>query len=134
MALFDWNNSYKVGVDIIDEQHQVLVNYLNELFEAMKVGKGFDVMEKILNGLVDYTVMHFGTEEELMDETGYPSIKDHLHAHRSLVKNVRQFQDDFKSRKKTLSMDVLNFLKDWLKNHILITDKKLGKYIKETKS
>ncbi|NJK84632.1 MAG: hypothetical protein HC906_00250 [Bacteroidales bacterium] len=47
MDLFVWENWYNTGVEKIDQQHKQLVNYLNILYDAMKSGKGFDVMSEI---------------------------------------------------------------------------------------
>jgi hemerythrin len=59
MALITWNDSLSVKVAEIDEQHKKLIAMINELNDAMRLGKGKDVLGKIVNGLVTYTTTHF---------------------------------------------------------------------------
>ena len=65
MAYFSWKDEYRVGVIAIDSQHQRLVSYLNDLYEAMEAGTGREKVIEILDGLIVYTKLHFKTEEEL---------------------------------------------------------------------
>ena len=64
MALIQWNNDLSVNVKEIDTQHQNLIRMINELFDAMKVGKGTEVLGKIFLQLTNYTKTHFQTEEK----------------------------------------------------------------------
>lgn len=77
MALITWNENYSVKVKQFDDQHKKLIDMINELHDAMKVGKGKDVMEKILAGLIQYTVTHFANEERLMKQHNYPDYEQH---------------------------------------------------------
>ena len=67
MALIKWNDSFSVGVVEIDLQHQKLVALINDLNEAMLQARGKTVLTRILNELVSYTVVHFGTEEKYFE-------------------------------------------------------------------
>ena len=66
MAFFDWKENYSVGIAKLDDQHKKLVSFLNDLYSAMKAGKGTDVLDEVLKGMVAYTKTHFVTEENLM--------------------------------------------------------------------
>lgn len=131
MDLFVWETWYNTGIEEVDTQHRQLVYYLNSLYRGMKSGKGFDVMNEILNGLTKYTVIHFHTEEELMKKYKYPDIEKHKNEHIRLIEEVKAFKCDFEIKKRTLSFDVAEYLKSWLKNHILGTDKQMGKFLVE---
>jgi hemerythrin len=72
MAMVTWNDNLSVNVAEIDLQHKKLVGLINELFDAMKIGKGKDVTGKILDGLISYTATHFTQEERYFDKFGYP--------------------------------------------------------------
>ena len=63
MALIAWNDSYSVKVKQMDEQHKKLVEMINQLHDAMKVGQGKQVVGDVLNALVSYTKTHFASEE-----------------------------------------------------------------------
>jgi hemerythrin len=131
MAIIQWNDTFSVKVAEIDQQHQKLVSMINELNDAMKQGKGKDVLSKIINGLVSYTVTHFNTEEKYFDRFGYPETDSHKKEHVAFVKKVSEFKDGFEKGKTSLSIEVMNFLSDWLKNHIKVTDKKYSQFFNE---
>jgi hemerythrin len=131
MALIQWNDTFSVKVAEIDQQHQKLVSMINELNDAMKQGKGKDALSKIINGLVSYTVTHFNTEEKYFARFGYPETDSHKKEHAAFVKKVSEFKDGFEKGKISLSIEVMNFLSDWLKNHINGTDKKYSQFFNE---
>lgn len=129
MALLTWNNNYSVNIKKIDEQHQQLINLINELHDNMKIGKGKDVLGTIIKKLADYTVYHFKTEEKLFEQYNYPENRLHTEAHNVLIAKVKALQADFSSGKAILTMDVMTFLKEWLTGHIMGSDKKYSEYL-----
>jgi hemerythrin len=129
MALFNWSNEYSVNIKEIDEQHKVLISLINELHDKMKVGKAKEVLGDILDKLIDYTVYHFKHEENLFASNGYPDSNIHKTVHVGLVQQVKEIKKNFEGGKVVLSMEVMNFLKGWLGNHILGTDKKYSSYL-----
>jgi hemerythrin len=132
VAYMEWSDKFSVGVDSVDRQHQRLVTMVNELFDAMKAGHGKDVLEKTLDSLVQYTVYHFSYEEKLFADTGYPDAERHKHEHEDLTKQALAIQEKVRSGASfALSMEVMEFLKNWLVNHILGSDKKFGPHLLE---
>jgi len=129
MALFNWSNQYSVNIKQIDEQHKILIGIINELHDGMKAGRGKEVMGPLINKLVDYTVFHFSFEEKLFTSNGYPEASSHKNTHAALVKKVNELKKDYDSGKAILSMEVMNFLKEWLSGHILGTDKKYSSFL-----
>lgn len=129
MALVDWKDIYVVNVAEVDEQHKKLVALINELHQAMLVGKGKEVMSKILSDLVDYTVYHFGTEEKFFDQYEYPETELHKKQHKELTDQVLAVQKKYEAGEKVLTIDVMNFLRDWLHDHIVGSDKLFGPYL-----
>jgi hemerythrin len=129
MALFTWSNEYSVNIKEIDEQHKVLIDLINELHDKMKVGKAKEVLGDILEKLIDYTVYHFNHEEKLFTSNGYPDSSIHKTVHIGLVQQVKDIKKNFEGGNVVLSMDVMNFLKGWLGNHILGTDKKYSSFL-----
>lgn len=129
MALFQWNNSFSVSNSQIDEQHKKLVGLVNQLHEAMSQGKSRDVLGGIFNELVSYTKYHFKSEEDLMLDKNYPDYSAHRLEHQKLTNQVIKLKQDFDAGKTVISIDLLNFLKDWLKKHILDTDKKYVPFV-----
>jgi len=129
MSLITWNDQLKVGISIIDQQHQELVRMANELAEAMKAGHGRDVLEKLLAGLANYTVSHFGTEERLMQQHAYGKASDHKKQHDDLKKQVADLQAKAKEGKLSVTLETMHFLRDWLTKHINHTDRDLAAHL-----
>ncbi len=131
MALFEWKDEMSVNVKEIDSQHKKLVNLLNELHSAMLERKSKEALGKILDELIDYADIHFRTEEKYFDRFGYPETDAHKKEHRDFVEKVLDFRKGYREGRLLLSMDVMNFLKDWLKNHIMGSDQKYSKFFNE---
>jgi hemerythrin len=131
MALIQWNGGLNVGVIEIDKQHQKLVGMINDLNDAMKQGKGKDILGEIINGLANYTVTHFRIEEKYFDQFGYPDTNNHKKEHLNFTKKVTEFKDRFDKGKIGLSIEIMNFLSNWLQNHIKRVDKKYGPFFNE---
>jgi len=120
----EWNDSYSVGYASIDDQHKKLINIINGLYSAFKSGQGFIKLQKILNELTEYTKIHFSHEEELFDRHAYEHAYEHKILHRKLIDKINDFELSFKQGEIAVAPKLIEFLKDWLLNHILGTDKK----------
>ncbi len=131
MALFEWNDSYSVQVASIDEQHLALMNMINALHEAMGKRKSHVVMAALLEELGRYTREHFSFEESKMQEAGYPGLEEHRIAHHALIERVTEFQTAYEGNSTGLSLEIMEFLKDWLQIHILDEDQQYSACLKE---
>jgi hemerythrin len=129
MPLIQWDNIFSVHIKEIDEQHKKLVHLINSLYDAMKAGQGKDVLHHILAELIDYTKNHFSKEEKMMSQYAYPAAALHKIEHDKFTKKVMTMQKDLEQGNAVLSMDVLQFLKDWLLQHIQKTDKQYSPYL-----
>lgn len=125
MPLMQWNDRMSVGIEQFDADHKKLVDMLNSLFDGMQAGKAKDVLGPILDELVAYTKTHFAREEEAMSRLGYQDFAGHKREHDDLTKQVIDVQTKFHQEiTASLSMEVMNFLKNWLVKHIQGTDRK----------
>lgn len=129
MALLQWGAKYSVNIAEIDQQHQKLFTLINTLYDAMASGHGKEVLGKVLAELAEYTVYHFATEERLFQKHGYPDSPAHKQEHEKLVKQVTELKTKFDAGKTQITLDVMNFLKDWLNNHIMVVDKKYTPFL-----
>lgn len=127
--MFEWSNSYSVGIGSIDAQHQNLFRLADELYAAMNAGQGKAVCAKILDRLVQYTNTHFAHEERLMRLHDYPDFAAHKAQHDALCKQVQQFQADFNSGRVAMTIQLFQFLKKWLQEHIKGTDRLYAPYL-----
>ncbi|MCU7495335.1 MAG: hemerythrin family protein [Ignavibacteria bacterium] len=130
MAFITWNSRFSVGIDDIDKQHMKLIGYINELHDAMKIGKAKDIMAPILKNLVDYTIYHFSLEEKYLAQNFYPGYLSHKKEHTDFVDHVSGFQKSFNEGSAFISIDVLNYLREWITHHILETDQKYSPFLK----
>ncbi|WP_072908662.1 bacteriohemerythrin [Malonomonas rubra] len=119
-----WDQSYSVGVAQLDEHHKKLIAMINELSFAMKNDRGQQVVKDIVLEMVDYARMHFNVEEELMRKSGYLGLLQHLKEHEVFSRKADELAQRCQEGDFVLSAEVVNFLSDWLKAHILENDKK----------
>lgn len=129
MALINWSENFSVNIKEIDEQHKKLISMVNELHEAMKGGKGKEALGSIFTGLIQYVGTHFAAEEKFMSLHAYPGFTAHKAEHIKLTQKALDLQKNFQQGAPVLTIEVMNFLKDWLQTHILETDKKYGKFL-----
>ena len=129
--LIKWGESFEIGISVIDEQHKRLVAMVNELYRKLRDGATLEDLRGLLNELIDYTATHFRTEEELFEKYDYPEKEVHRKIHEKLVEKVLDYQRRVEAGEPGLAYELLTFLKDWLSNHICVTDKKYGPYLKE---
>ena len=130
MTLVEWNQKMSVGVSIIDQEHKNLVGMLNELHDAIDAKQTDEVLGKVLDKMVAYTVYHCKHEEALFAKSDYTDATEHAKEHANLTKQVLDIQKRCQDgATATLSTELLNFLKVWLLAHILRSDKKYGPYL-----
>jgi hemerythrin-like metal-binding protein len=129
MAFIDWTDSLSVSVERFDAQHKRLVALINELHAGMRARKGKEAVDKVLDGLVEYTKTHFAAEEAAFDTYGYPEAPAHKKEHADLVAKVADLHEKHHSGALFVSVEVLDFLAAWLKNHIQESDKRYGPFL-----
>jgi hemerythrin len=130
MGLIEWTASLKLGIEEIDNQHRVLITMINDLNDAMRKGQGKAILGKIIDGLTSYTATHFKVEEEYFKKLAYPQAASHLVEHDNFMRRVGEFRTSFGQSQLGLSVDIVNFLSDWLVNHIQGTDRKYVPHFK----
>ena len=131
MAFWEWDPSLSVGIDVIDNQHRRIIDYINEL-EAARMSNDREKVSDVLMGLVDYTRTHFVYEEELMRQAGYPLSDGHKKVHDAFVAHTIKYvrlHEDGQDVTRKLSSD----LQVWLTNHIKKDDKDFAPYLARTK-
>ena len=124
MALLQWTPTLSVNVKSVDDQHQKLIKLINDLDDAMAKGRGREVMGPIITELANYAHTHFAFEETYFAKFKYADTAAHKAEHAKFLDDVGKFKADFDAKKLGLSIQVMTFLSDWLKKHIMGTDKK----------
>ncbi|MDP1635991.1 MAG: bacteriohemerythrin [Gallionellaceae bacterium] len=130
-VFFKWSPEYSVNIKAIDDQHRELVNILNRLFVAVSMREGDKAIFGILDALTSYTQTHFALEERLMRQAKYKDLESHIEEHRKLLEQLDHLAKKFMVEEKPIYFEMLGFLKNWLKGHILGVDTKYSAALQE---
>jgi len=125
----EWSDSLSIGVKEIDDQHKGLAAMVNEMSEGIKGGWGKEARDEVLTRLVEYTKVHFATEESLMTISNYPGAHNHKRQHEQLIDMVGSYIKKYNEDPSASNYDLLFFLKRWLVEHIMKDDKALGDHL-----
>jgi hemerythrin len=133
MVKIEWNDNLATGIELIDDQHKMLLEKLNDVSLAIERQQGVDVITKTLNFMMDYTDFHFSDEEKHMKENEYPRIEYHKKMHKEFVYTLQDLITEFNEDGATdrLAESVNIFLFNWLVKHIRGVDVAYGRYLEE---
>jgi hemerythrin len=125
--LIEWKESYSVGVGLIDEQHKKLFSLINDLYFAMKESKDKEILGKLLDELAKYVDVHFRAEEAYMEKFDYAGTDEQKEQHKHYSDKIKAFQEAYAQKDALLSYEIIDFLEDWILNHVTGEDKKYTK-------
>ncbi len=128
--LLIWEKLFVVDNDIIDEQHKNLFDIINKLYNAISKKYAHFIINEIIDELKKYANEHFTTEENIMDKINYPYIEEHKKDHQYFANKVVEYQKKIEQGDFEVPFNIIDFLSDWLRKHVLETDKKIAEYIK----
>ena len=130
MAYVQWSSRFELGVPFIDADHKVLVGLLNRMHDASRSSGDLTDLGGILSALVDYTRYHFAREERAQDASGYPDVDEHREQHARLAIEARRLFEAYRRDPGGIDIgDLLDFLSDWLMDHILLHDMAIKPYL-----
>ncbi|GEM_PF-123946 len=130
-AYVRWQDKYNVGVDLIDEDHQKLMNLINKLKMAVDYHTGECFEKQAIEELAEWTKTHFAREEMLMQRHGYPGYEAHKKIHDDMLARVAASIEDYDERGHDALLDVAPMARDWLVNHIYNVDQSYARFLKE---
>jgi hemerythrin-like metal-binding protein len=127
-----WTPDLATGIELVDSQHKLLCLYINALYRASRQGYDHDTLLDIVKCLKDYSATHFRTEEQLFTHSAYPEkeAQKHKTIHVNFVERVVDVEAKLALGKISVGDDLLQFLKDWLMNHIRVTDHQYAPFLK----
>jgi voltage-gated potassium channel len=125
-TLYTWDDSYSLGIPILDEEHKKWLNLLNNFLQSIHTKEEKPIIKSTFDNLLDYTHEHFTNEESFMAEHKYPELKNHKKEHAKLIKEAVQLNEN---KNYVFSNSIANFLISWLTNHIIGMDKNYAGFI-----
>jgi len=130
MPFLAWNDKLITGVETIDSDHVKMIALINELFDAIAAGQSRQVLGAILDQLVAYTQYHFAHEEAIFLKIDYVDRDAHKKEHDEMAAWARKTQEQFRNGQLAApSLEVMNYLKDWLFDHVMGSDQKFVPYL-----
>jgi hemerythrin len=126
--LIKWTEDLSVGLETLDQEHQKWVAILNDFYQGLMEGKSKEKLSELIVAMLDYTKYHFANEERYMKSINYPGFDEHKGKHDLYANKISEFYDKVKNGKMVLSLEVTNFLKTWLINHIKGTDQDYARF------
>jgi len=129
MTLIAWDDKYSVGVKEIDDEHKELVALLNHIYDAMLAGQPREALGGLLDELIEHTKSHFANEERLMEERRYHEYRQHKEEHEKLADEAIAIKKNIDKGAGMVTLQIVDYLKKWLVDHILSADHKFGEYL-----
>lgn len=119
MTFIVWDDSLDLHIDMIDEEHKILIDLMNKLHDQNRTSKPKETLMATLSELYAYAATHFSDEEDYMASINFHDLEAHKSIHQRLLNRIKSFSQDFATHsKETISEDFFMFLKIWVTAHI----------------
>jgi hemerythrin len=123
-ALLRWGRDYTLGIGEMDRQHEVLVIILDDLYTHIYLRKNREDLKRILDRLSRHVKSHFANEERYFDLFRYDNSAAHKKEHIDLLEKTADFNRRFNEGKDEITEALLDFLEDWMLDHVDRMDRK----------
>lgn len=117
-----WDDTLRVGIDVIDEHHRYLFDLINDLYDVVINKLGAREVARLIKALDAYAKVHFRSEEMMMAHYGYSGLQRQEHQHHAFERKIFEFYEELHANPLVAQFDVLSYLRDWLIKHILVED------------
>jgi len=121
----------KIGDKTIDAEHDLQMQLLDSLSQSLAKGGDFDPTHHILEQFIEFSDMHFLSEQLIMRLHSYPAYETHLEEHTRLMKKVRDIRENIVRGEKVSSLQLILELRDWLLSHIATQDAAFGEFLQK---
>jgi hemerythrin len=122
--MIKWSDKYSVGISIIDEEHKKLFELINKANLVAKFGNNSNDVLAILDQMTEYVLNHFETEEHYMKEFHFPGFQHHRSEHIDFTNTTMDYKNRAVGGDYQITNEILEYLMQWLSNHIQVTDTK----------
>jgi len=126
MLRLNWYNRYSINNVELDNHHKKLFSIFNRMYDICMENNDTVVLKLLVDELVYYSDYHFKAEEQYMREIGYKDIDKHISEHKYFTEWVIDFKRNYITADLKICLDLIKFLGDWLRNHVIEEDKKIA--------
>ena len=134
MSYINWDQSFSVGVKTLDNQHKHLFAIINQLYDACESKQPISEIAVIFDQVLEYTMAHFGIEEQYMLRYKYDDYEEHKALHEALTSKAQEIAENIHAGDVDAILQAHDFLKKWLESHIKKVDLLYAEHIKQEKS
>jgi hemerythrin len=131
VSLLTWSHACSVDVRAMDDQHSILMDTINELRLALVHGCGREQVSEHLDRLIEFTRMHFWSEEKLMEESGFPGLAKHRTEHHRMLAEMLQSSHCLQHGEGPPTRSMLRALRNGYIEHIESLDREYGPWLNE---
>jgi hemerythrin-like metal-binding protein len=124
-----WDEAIGTGVQSMDTEHRLQVSLVNALEEVLRQGQERELADRTFGQLVDFTNVHFHSEELMMRLYAYPQLDVHAAAHGKLIEHVRTIETKYQAGDTAEALDVIAELRGWLVSHIKSMDQSFALWL-----
>jgi len=129
MPIVTWCDEFNINVVEIDMQHRKMLELVNNLHSSVEARIDKNILRNLLVELVEFTRMHFATEEKLMKKYDYPGFEEHREEHRILLQHMDDLATAVSGGKYPAFYSDYDVSTDWALLHISEYDKGLGAFL-----
>lgn len=130
--MIEWKDEFAVGVELVDSQHKKLFEIAGSAEQLLLLPEKTDKFDQILEiiyELKDYVVFHFNAEQNILENIQYPKYFSHRVMHNDFIEKMNSVDiDKIDDNQQKNLLEILNFIMDWIKEHVLVEDRVWAKY------
>jgi len=124
----------KIGEKSIDTEHDLQMQMLDSLSEALQKGGDISPARYILEQFIEFSDMHFLSEQLVMRLHNYPGYEVHLETHTKLMRRIREIRERLLRGENEPGLEPVQELRGWLLKHIFSEDAAFGEFLREKAS
>ena len=134
-----WDNSFAIGIDVIDKQHRQIFEHLLAIENSVAKRDPWHIQRFFLTQLADYMKFHLAVEEALLEIIRYPDYAEHCASHAGLRDQIAELEKQLEKAgtgrnpegKQMPAESLVRFFEDWFVRHVLSKDREYAVYVKQ---
>ena len=125
MTFIAWEDKYSINNIMLDNHHRRLFSIFDRLNDICSDDFRVSMFDTAINELLSYTNYHFNAEEQYMRKSEYNDIELHTAQHKYFISKILDINADENKDNSEHCRELIYFLGNWLKNHVIVDDKKI---------